>query len=319
MAAVILLSSAAWTSHPHDVLLAGSNQYLGTSSNVKTAGNTEQQQRQHQQQQQRGFQGLPDWQQQLRRSNVVWNNHHHHQQQQLHYSAPNICTTHVSHWRERQQQQQCVLLTLVQGLRHSHQQHRCYHQDKQQQQQQQQQRWETQHAIPSKSPLTAAEAAKAAEGFQQQQQQQVPGSSWTSLPNLLSLSRVMSGPWAAYLVATQQWPLAFALTAAAAATDWADGYLARRLGHTSKLGSYLDPLGDKVLVASVVGTMGWNGMLPAWLAVLVVGRDTAQVCGMFVYRLKMFRGRWPVRRHSLTLMLLCLSSSSSSGSRTMFM
>jgi hypothetical protein len=43
----------------------------------------------------------------------------------------------------------------------------------------------------------------------------VPGASWTSLPNLLSLSRVVSGPWAAYLVATQQWPLAFALTAAA--------------------------------------------------------------------------------------------------------
>jgi cardiolipin synthase len=76
-------------------------------------------------------------------------------------------------------------------------------------------------------------------------------------------------------------------------TDWADGYFARRLGHTSKLGSYLDPLADKVLVASVVGTMGWNGMLPAWLAVLVVGRDSAQVAGMFVYRLRMFGGRWP--------------------------
>jgi hypothetical protein len=76
-------------------------------------------------------------------------------------------------------------------------------------------------------------------------------------------------------------------------TDWADGYLARRLGHTSKLGSYLDPLADKVLIASVVGTMGWNSMLPGWLAVLVVGRDTAQVAGMFVYRFKMFGGKWP--------------------------
>jgi cardiolipin synthase len=39
--------------------------------------------------------------------------------------------------------------------------------------------------------------------------------------------------------------------------------------------------------------MGWNSMLPGWLAMLVVGRDTAQVAGMFVYRLGMFGGRWP--------------------------
>lgn len=39
--------------------------------------------------------------------------------------------------------------------------------------------------------------------------------------------------------------------------------------------------------------MGWLGMLPAWLAVLVVGRDTSQVAGMFWFRFRMFGGRWP--------------------------
>lgn len=77
------------------------------------------------------------------------------------------------------------------------------------------------------------------------------------------------------------------------ATDWLDGYLARTLGHTSKLGSYLDPLADKVFVATAVGTMGYLGMLPAWLAVLVVGRDSSQVVGIFWYRLRMFGGSWP--------------------------
>lgn len=76
-------------------------------------------------------------------------------------------------------------------------------------------------------------------------------------------------------------------------SDWLDGYLARRLGHTSKLGSYLDPLADKVFVATAVGTLGVLGMVPAWLAVLVVGRDSTQVVGMFVYRLRMFDGVWP--------------------------
>lgn len=76
-------------------------------------------------------------------------------------------------------------------------------------------------------------------------------------------------------------------------TDWLDGYLARRLGHTSKLGSYLDPLADKIFVATAVGTMGVMGMVPYWLAVLVVGRDSTQVVGMFWYRLRMFGGVWP--------------------------
>ena len=77
------------------------------------------------------------------------------------------------------------------------------------------------------------------------------------------------------------------------ASDWLDGSLARWLGHTSKLGSYLDPLADKVFVATAVGTLGYIGMVPGWLAVLVVGRDSAQVAGMFWYRLRMFGGVWP--------------------------
>jgi hypothetical protein len=77
------------------------------------------------------------------------------------------------------------------------------------------------------------------------------------------------------------------------ASDWLDGSLARWLGHTSKLGSYLDPLADKVFVATAVGTLGYIGMVPSWLAVLVVGRDSVQVAGMFWYRLRMFGGVWP--------------------------
>jgi phosphatidylglycerophosphate synthase len=80
------------------------------------------------------------------------------------------------------------------------------------------------------------------------------------------------------------------------ATDWLDGHLARRLGHTSKLGSYLDPLADKLFVGAAVGSMGWLGMLPGWLAALVVGRDGAQIAGMFVVRLRMFGGTWPGAR-----------------------
>lgn len=76
-------------------------------------------------------------------------------------------------------------------------------------------------------------------------------------------------------------------------TDWLDGYMARRLNHTSRLGSYLDPLADKMFIAAVVGTLGWQQLLPTWLALLVVGRDVALVGGMCWYRARMFGWRWP--------------------------
>ncbi len=80
------------------------------------------------------------------------------------------------------------------------------------------------------------------------------------------------------------------------ATDWADGLLARRMGHTSKLGSYLDPLSDKILICAVMGTLGALHIIPAWLALLVLGRDVGLVGGMFVYRFRSFGWRWPGRQ-----------------------
>lgn len=82
-------------------------------------------------------------------------------------------------------------------------------------------------------------------------------------------------------------------THCAQVTDWLDGYLARRLGHTSKLGSYLDPLADKVLIVTVAVTLGAMQLLPAWLAALVAARDAAQVAALAWYRYQMFGGRWP--------------------------
>lgn len=68
------------------------------------------------------------------------------------------------------------------------------------------------------------------------------------------------------------------------ATDWLDGFLARRMGLQSVLGSYLDPLGDKVLICSVVGALAYKGLVPTWVAVVVVGRDVALVAGTLLHR-----------------------------------
>lgn len=59
------------------------------------------------------------------------------------------------------------------------------------------------------------------------------------------------------------------------------------------LGSYLDPLADKVLVGCVVGALGWNGALPVPLVGVIVGRDVALVGGAFWARAVALHWRWP--------------------------
>jgi len=76
-----------------------------------------------------------------------------------------------------------------------------------------------------------------------------------TLPNLLTLSRIVAVP---ILIALLWWPgptlyaMAFGLYALVAITDYLDGWLARRMGSVSKLGAFLDPIADKIMVAAVL-------------------------------------------------------------------
>jgi cardiolipin synthase len=107
---------------------------------------------------------------------------------------------------------------------------------------------------------------------------------------------VAAAPVVCYLLASGSPGPAVALLGVAGFTDFLDGHLARRLGHTSVLGSYLDPLGDKVLAASVAVTLASLGAAPWWLATLVAGRDGALMWGVYKARLRAFGGVWPGRR-----------------------
>lgn len=68
-------------------------------------------------------------------------------------------------------------------------------------------------------------------------------------------------------------------------TDAADGWLARKLGVESRLGAYLDPLGDKVWVLSATVAQFYVDKIPFWLLVLILGRDALILAGSaVVYR-----------------------------------
>jgi cardiolipin synthase (CMP-forming) len=92
-------------------------------------------------------------------------------------------------------------------------------------------------------------------------------------PNLLTCVRIALTPLIVFTLISDNCVQAFWLSLTAGFTDAADGYLARRLGETSALGRYLDPIADKILLTTLFLSFGLVGLVPGWLVWLVVGRD----------------------------------------------
>lgn len=93
------------------------------------------------------------------------------------------------------------------------------------------------------------------------------------LPNLITSLRLVLAAPVVWLLLQGRYLEAFVLFAVAGASDLVDGFLARRFGWTSRLGSILDPLADKALVVGALLVLGWRGELPLWLVSLAIGRD----------------------------------------------
>lgn len=95
---------------------------------------------------------------------------------------------------------------------------------------------------------------------------------WT-IPNLFTLIRLLCLPLFLYLLFDVSRQAAAWLLGALGATDWIDGYLARRLGQTSEFGKKFDPTVDRVLfVVAVIGIM-INDAMPIWFGIAVLARE----------------------------------------------
>jgi len=94
-----------------------------------------------------------------------------------------------------------------------------------------------------------------------------------SIPNLITLARILLVPVLVWTIISGEMQLAFLLFLAAGISDAVDGFLAKRFGMASELGAYLDPLADKALIVSIYASLGFAGAIPAWLVILVVSRD----------------------------------------------
>jgi cardiolipin synthase len=85
------------------------------------------------------------------------------------------------------------------------------------------------------------------------------------------------------LFVNNEFAWALGLFAIAGLSDSVDGYLAKKYDWDTRLGAFLDPAGDKLLVAWSYGTLAFLGHIPVWMAVIVIFRDVVIVAGSFLY------------------------------------
>ena len=98
-----------------------------------------------------------------------------------------------------------------------------------------------------------------------------------NLPNALTLSRIFLVPPLVGVLLTTTTPArefwGFIVFAAAATTDYFDGYLARKRSQITTLGQLLDPVADKLLISAAFISLVQLGIAPAWMVIIIVGRE----------------------------------------------
>lgn len=100
-----------------------------------------------------------------------------------------------------------------------------------------------------------------------------------TLPNFLTLLRIIAIPIFLIFLADANYAAAFMLFLAAGVTDTIDGAVARLTDSRSNLGAVLDPMADKLLLLSSFIVLGFSGGIASWLVALVVVRDVIVVLG----------------------------------------
>ena len=109
-----------------------------------------------------------------------------------------------------------------------------------------------------------------------------PTGTHLTIPNLITILRLVLVPAVVLAMLQARWDWAFAGFLIAGISDGVDGFIARRFNQQSELGAYLDPMADKLMLVSVFVVMGFIGQLPLWLVVTMVSRDALIVCAVLL-------------------------------------
>jgi len=96
-----------------------------------------------------------------------------------------------------------------------------------------------------------------------------------NLPNIITISRLLLTPYIVWLILSENYFLGFLFFVISGISDGLDGLIAKKLNQKTLLGSYLDPIADKLLIVSSIVLLGYNGHVPIWLVIIIVSRDIA--------------------------------------------
>jgi cardiolipin synthase len=103
-----------------------------------------------------------------------------------------------------------------------------------------------------------------------------------NIPNFLTLLRIVLVPVLVIFLINKEFLKALILFTCLGLTDALDGFLARILNQQTVLGSYMDPIADKVLITSCFLALAILKVIPGWLAVVVISRDVIILLGISV-------------------------------------
>lgn len=103
------------------------------------------------------------------------------------------------------------------------------------------------------------------------------------IPNIISIARIFLVIPVVETLLTRDFTRALIWFTLAGLSDGVDGFLARAFSWQSRLGSYLDPIADKLLLVCSYVCLTWLGLMPLWLAALVIGRDVLILFGAVAY------------------------------------
>ena len=103
-----------------------------------------------------------------------------------------------------------------------------------------------------------------------------------TVPNLITTIRIILTPIFVIYIINDELISGLIILIISGVSDGIDGFLARLFNQKSKLGAYLDPLADKIILISAFVTLSLKGFLPAWLTVMVISRDIMILMGILI-------------------------------------
>jgi cardiolipin synthase (CMP-forming) len=136
-----------------------------------------------------------------------------------------------------------------------------------------------------------------------------------TIPNLITLFRIILTPLFIIFLIQGNYRKALMVFVLAGVSDLADGLIARTWQQKSRLGSYLDPLADKLLMAASFVTLSIYHQIPSWLTVVVLSRDVVLALGVLIFRLAdvpltirpTLAGKWTTTFQLVTIGFVLLS------------